>query len=95
LKRLRSSSVNGHLSAFSRVYVMIFCRLRRRFLHYAMAWLLSSNHFALELVYTTMGKSALDHNASPRELWRGIRNAVLITLPVWLLLFWAFGFLLR
>jgi hypothetical protein len=27
-----------------------------------------------------------------RELWRGIRNATLVAVPVWLFLVWALGF---
>lgn len=34
----------------------------------------------------------LDHDEETRELWRGIRKAVLVTIPLWLLLAWALGF---
>jgi hypothetical protein len=47
------------------------------------------------MVYSSNGENALNRQDWPRELWRGIRNAVLMTVPVWLLFYWALGTLLR
>ena len=45
---------------------------------------------------TPQVKTSLDSaNACTRGLWRGIGNATLLAIPVWLLLIWSLTFLLR
>ena len=46
--------------------------------------------------YLSAGETSLDRdNACTHGLWRGIRNASLLAIPIWLLLIWSLAFVLR
>ena len=49
-----------------------------------------------EVVIFPQVKTSLNgENACTGGLWRGIRNASLLAIPIWLLLIWSLNFVLR